>query len=91
VSYLCHEFKYNSPVAFPAFRMLLSYNIYMPHKSDEEIHKNNIDPKKSHPSASIKPNTERTAQPLSSKSGNSMDKFNAALRKILSVPKKNIK
>ncbi len=63
----------------------------MPHESDDQKQKRVKPPEGLRPSSGIKPDTKQNAQQSSAQSGSSMNKFNAALRKILSVPKKNIK
>jgi hypothetical protein len=68
----------------------------MPNKSDDEIRKNAKDSVVPQPDANrgpsaradIEPTDEQISQPMQR---NPMDKFNTALRKILSVPKKKIK
>lgn len=75
------------------------YNRPMPNKSDDEIRKSAEKPVIPLPNANRGSNARsdieladgknlQTPQP---KQGNPLDKFNTALRKILSVPKKNIK
>lgn len=71
----------------------------MPNKSDDEMRKSTGEPLRPLPDANRDSKAQleneladgQTLQSPQPKQGNSMDKFNTALRKILSVPKKNIK
>jgi hypothetical protein len=71
----------------------------MPNESDDEMRKSAEEPLGPRPDTNrgssarhdIDPADGQNSQPPQPKQGNPMDKFNTALRKILSVPKKGYK